>query len=253
MSGGAGTTGSYQWNRAEASNLCQLRSVIAISNSVPVHAVQYDFPCAEILDALNPVQGPPPGFPGFLQVASELADVVDTILLETVDSNHNTLCTEALCQFGDQCRGLKCRRVDRYLVSATIQHGLGIRYASNSTCDAERNIENGSNIGNPAPVDDATVRACRYVVKDQFISAIANVTLRQLENFTGETVIAKLDALDDFAVEYIEARNYATCRNGSISCLPMRPSRSARPVIAACTPVSRSARRSAACRTPPDA
>jgi hypothetical protein len=63
------------------------------------------------------------------------------------------------------------------------------------------------------PVHCTTVRAGCYIVKDQFIGSLANVTLGELENVTGDPMIPKLDALDDFALTYIEARNYATCRN----------------------------------------
>ncbi len=75
----------------------------------------------------------------------------------------------------------------------------------------------------------------------------------ELEDVTYHAVIAELHALDDHTVTNVQAGNYAFCWNALISASVISPSRSARPVMATGSPISRSSYRSSMPRTRPDA
>ena len=102
-------------------------------------------------------------------------------------------------------------------------------------------------------IDCAIIGARRDVVEHEFVGALTAIAARELGDVADHAVVAKLNALDHFAVTDIQAGNYASCRNARISCSVICPSRSARPVMAPSAPMLRRPFRSPMCRTPPAA
>ena len=87
----------------------------------------------------------------------------------------------------------------------------------------------------PASIDAAAVGARGDVIEHQFIRAFRAVALGQPNDVAHDTVVAKLHALDDDAIAYVQAGNYALCRNDATSESVISPSSRARPEIAAGT------------------
>ena len=106
---------------------------------------------------------------------------------------------------------------------------------------------------NPTAVNRTSIGARRDVIKNQFIGACLAVAGREFKDIADTLMITKTHALDDDAIAYIETRNYATGKNGANSVAVNRFSMSARPLMAALTPVPANAARSRPSRMPPEA
>lgn len=126
------------------------------------------------------------------------------------------------------------------------EYTLGVGDAADSARHAERNVEQSRDPIDPRGVERASVRTRGDVVENEFVRAVLPVARGQFEDLADGAVIAKTPALDDLIVADVEAGNYAAGKNGAISRGEIRFSRSARPQMAAATPVFASARRSAA-------
>src|SRR5690606_33583135 len=98
-----------------------------------------------------------------------------------------------------------------------------------------------------------TFGTCADIIEHQFVCALLAVPVRKFDDLANDPVVAEAHALDDLAVANVEAGDYAFCRNSETSSPEIRPSSSARPVIAAAQPRWRNDSRSARCRTPPEA
>ena len=179
--------------------------------------------------------------------------MIAAILLAAVDAQHDALGAEASREARNEPGILERGGVDGYLVRALVEHFLGIRNAADAAGDTERNIDLGSNTADPCTVDRTPVRTRGDVVKHELVGALVTVSLREVHDLADDTMVAELHALDDDAVAYVEAGNYAFCRNEFTSAALILPSSNALPVIAAGTPISRSFSMSAMLRTPPDA
>ena len=228
-------------------------TVIAVPDAILIHAVEHDFAGASFLYIAYPFHRFPIGSGCSLRVTRKLIYLPAVFFFPAVDSDDDTLGAEPRCQIRNKVGIGEGRRIYRDLVGTPVQDVLGIGHGPDAAGDAKRYVEHCGDLTDPGTVDGATVRTGRNIVEHEFVGTLPAVPVGQIDDFTDDPVIAKLDALDDFAVANVEAGNYATCRYGPSSSVLILPSSNALPVIAAYAPSSSSARRSSACLTPPDA
>lgn len=122
-----------------------------------------------------------------------------------------------------------------------------------AACHAKGYVDHRRNLPDPTEIDCTTLGTGGNVIENQFVRSFVTVAARKLNDFTNDPMISELNAFDDCAIAHVEAGNYALRKNGFSSCSLIRPSNSARPLIAALTPVSASATRSVTLRMPPEA
>lgn len=170
-----------------------------------------------------------------------------------INAQDNALRTESFCQVGNQAGVLQRGGINGNLVGTFSQDIFGIGDGANSTGDAKRDVEQRCYVTDPVPVDSAAIRACGDVVEHEFVGARAAISFCQLEDVANDAMIAKLYALDNFAVTNVKAGNYAAGRNVVNSVESILPSNNARPLMAAGKPIRSSAFRSLISRTPPEA
>lgn len=161
-----------------------------------------------------------------------------------VYAEHDTLGTEARGKLVDQTRIRKSGGIDGDLVGALVKHVFRVANTANSARHAKWNVQDSGNAVDPVAIDSTTIRAGRNVVKNEFVSAIAAITLGKFQDIADNAVIAKLYPLDDLAIPDVQAGNYAARWNDAISSLVIWPSSNALPVIAAAVPIDRSVCRS---------
>lgn len=248
-----GATGGYQRYRANFLNGDELLDVIAVAHAVGIHAIEHDFADTEILCLRNPVNciARCPG--DSVRVAGVLIHLPGLSSASAVNAQHHTLRSKPSREIRNQARIFQCRRIDRNLVGSSAQDVLGGGDGANAARDAKRDVEQGGDTADPVSVDRAVVRACGNVVEHEFVGTRLTVGCSKIEYVADDAMVAKLYALDDFAVANVETRNYAAGRNVAISFVVIFPSRRARPLMAAPAPIFRNALRSSILRTPPDA
>jgi hypothetical protein len=249
----AGTTGRDQRYLAVRPYRGQLPGIVTLAHPVPVHAIKHYLSGAAIDRFFHPAYGVPLCKGRLLGVTRVLVDVVVAVVIHAVDSQHHTLGAESFRESIDQVGVAERGRIHGDFVGALVQDIFRVGHAADAARNAERYVQEFGDLADPAPVDGAAVRARRDVVEDQFVGALVAVSPGQFDDIADDTVPAETDAFDDGAVANVEAGDYASRRNDEISPPVIRPSSSARPVIADAAPVSRSAARSARFLTPPDA
>src|SRR5581483_5816246 len=166
---------------------------------------------------------------------------------------HHTLSPKTSAQSIDQARVGQRRRVDRDLFRAGIQNLFGVRYGTDATGDAERDVQHSRNPTHPLPVDRAAFRTRRDVIEHQLVRALVTIAAGELQDVAHDPVVAKANAFDYLAFADVETGDDASGKNGRSSSGVIRSSSKALPLTAAATPISASAARSAASRTPPEA
>ena len=249
----SGTTGCHQRHVAVVLNRSKLFDVVAIANAILTHAIEHNFAGAEFLRCHDPFFRSAGCPRNALRVASVLVYLPVFSHALAIDSYYHALRSKPPRQLCNQWRIFQRRRIDGNFVRAFVQDVFGSSDAAYTACDAKRDVEQGGDIADPLLVDRATVGARGYVVKHEFICTRLAIACRAFEDVADNAMIAKLYALDDFAVTNVKAGNYATGRNVAISRTLIFPSKRARPLMAAWAPISRSALRSSMLRTPPDA
>lgn len=253
MPGFAGAARGNQRDRACGAYRCELLDVVSVTDTVAVHAIEYHFARAPVDRFANPVKRVTLCPVHFFRIAGIPIDDEPASVVHAVDTENDTLRAEATRQPVDQVRVSQRRRIDGNLVCALVQHVFGVGNTPDAACDAKRDIQEFGDGADPAAIDGTSVGARGDVVKDEFVCALVAVATREFDDVADDAVFAKPDAFDDDPVPDVEAGNYASRRNEEISAAVMRPSRSARPVIADAAPVCRSVSRSLISRTPPEA
>lgn len=105
----ASATGCDQRHIAQTPHSLQLINIVALPNTILVHAVQNYFSGAALLHFGDPGVRGPQGCGRFLNIAGQLVDPVVAVFLAAIDSDDNTLRAESRCQFIDQLRSRQCR------------------------------------------------------------------------------------------------------------------------------------------------
>ena len=123
----------------------------------------------------------------------------------------------------------------------------------NSSRNAKRDIQRSRHARHPLPIDRAALGTCGDVIEHQFVGALVAITRGEIQYVADHAVIAKLHALDDLAVAYVETGNQAFGKNGCNSSSGIRFSSNALPLMAAAAPASDKACKSWALRMPPEA
>src|ERR1700729_2049563 len=160
----------------------------------------------------------------------------------------------------EQLRPRQRCRVDRHLVRAGIEHGLGVGHRADAAADRERDEHV---IGGPArELDDgvALVRGRGDVEEHELVRARGVVATGQLDGIAGVAQVDEPDALDDTTAVDVEAWDHALVvhQRSSTACASPtvnRPSYRALPTITARRLTCRSstsARRSSSEATPPE-
>ena len=250
---GAGSTGCDQRHIAYLPDGPQLSGIVALTNAVLVHAIQYDLACTALLCLAHPVHRAPVCRKRLVGIARVLIHEVVIADFPAIDTEYDALCSEPRRKFGYQLRVFQRRCIDGNLVGTLVQDLLGIRNAADAPGDTEGYVDDRRNPGNPAAVDAATVGTRSDVVKDQLVSSLVPIAFCKRLDLTDDTMIPELYAFDDDPVPNVQAGNYPFCRNDRISVAVILRSSKALPVIAAGIPASASARMSSILRTPPEA
>ena len=202
-----------QWYIADLANGSKLRAVIALTNAILVHAVKNDLTCTTHLGLTNPLESAALRGCRLVRVAGVLVHDPVTGFLAAVDADDDALRAKSHGEVADQFWIGEGGGVDGYLVGPLVQDVFRVRDALDAAGHAKRNVEYSRDTAHPATIDGAVVGARGDVVEDKFIGAFISITCCQIENVANDAMIAKLDALDDDAVTYVEARDYSLRRN----------------------------------------
>ena len=105
----------------------------------------------------------------------------------------------------------------------------------------------------PGAFHRAPIGTRRDVIEHDLVRTSFAIARGELEDVSGIMMIAEAHTLHDAAIAYVETRNYAFRKNGPSSSGVRVSSSKARPAMAATTPISARACKSAASRIPPEA
>lgn len=238
---------------ADLTHCPKLLDVVTVADAIFVHAVKDDLARTARLHLYDPLLRKTGCIRRALRVAGVLVHLpLDTIPVR-IDTDDNALSAKTGRQVVDEFRLFQGRRIDRYLVGASVEYFCGIAHATYAACDTEGQVEDFRHGTDPTSIDRTPVGACRNVVKHQLIGTFVTIAAREVDNVSDYSVVRELNAFDDLAIANVEARNNTLSQNCLISSSVMWPSSSALPVMAPLTPASRSARKSSTLLTPPDA
>src|SRR5690606_37417428 len=204
----AGAARSDQRHVAGFANRTELLDVVTLAHAVAAHAVEDHLARTQPLHLGQPVERAAGQCVRTIRIAGELVHAPFAVgTPQTVDAYHHALTAECLRQLGDQRRPLQRWRVDRYLVSARMQHLAGLLDRADAAGDAEWNVDDARNLLDPTAVDAAVLRAGGDVVEHQFVGTLVAIAQRQRDDVTHVNVVAEPHALDHAPVAYVEAGN----------------------------------------------
>jgi len=249
----AGATRCNQRHRAECANSGQLLDIVAATDAIPVHAIQDDLAGATVDRFPDPGYGVSARERRFTRVPRILINAIAAVVVHAVHAQHDALGTESSCQPVDEFRIAQRRGIYGDLVGALVEHVFRVGDAADAARHAEGDVEEISNVADPATIDRAAIGAGRNVVEDEFVGALLTISPGKINDVADDAVLTEPDAFNDGTVANVEAGDYASRRNVRISSAVIFPSSNARPVIALAAPASRSAARSARFLIPPDA
>ena len=124
-----------------------------------------------------------------------------------VDRQHHALRTERARELVDQLGPLERSRVDRGLVGAGVQHGLGVRGRADPATDRERDEDV---VGRPPRQLDhrlALVGRRSDIEEHELVGAGAVVSAGQLDRVSGIAQVDEPDALHDPPAIHVQARD----------------------------------------------
>src|SRR5580704_3179937 len=120
---------------------------------------------------------------------------------------HDTLAAECTRAFGNQRGIAHCAGVDRNFLGAREQYGAHIVEGAKSAADAEGDENFARHCADHVEHDAAAFVGCGDVIEDDLVRAFIIVVTRHRDRVADVDVGEELDALGDFAVADIEARD----------------------------------------------
>ena len=126
-----------------------------------------------------------------------------------VDGEHDALRAEHAGELPDQLRPRDRRRVDRDLVGARVEHGLGVGQLAHAAADRERHEDLVGRAAGELDDRGALVRRRGDVEEDELVGALAVVERGQLDRIAGVADVEEPGALDDAPGVDVHARDDA--------------------------------------------
>ena len=168
------------------------RAIEAVLHAIGVHRREQNFAGAERFAARGPLDGVDP----FVVAPAAGVDVPFAgRLAPRVDGQYHGLRAEFVGEFGDQFRTADRGGVDGDFVGAGEQNAARIGHRTDASADRQRNEDLARGAGHHAGHDFAGVARRGDVEEDEFVGAVAIVTVGE---FDGVARIAQVDEVHTF-------------------------------------------------------
>lgn len=198
-------TRSDQRHLADGADRHQLLEVVAGPHTIRIHAVQDDLAGAAQLDLAHPLENVATGILRAIRAAAEPPGAIPGNRPPAVDSDDDTLRSEAPCKRIDQLRRAQRRGVHRHLLRARGENPLGLADGGDPARDAERDVELARDAPHPLRIGQTPIGARANVIEHELVRPLVAIADRELEDVARDLVVAKANALDYGAVADIEA------------------------------------------------